>query len=112
MASRRLNLHQYGQYCAKRYANEVSLLRNDHDMCSALDLCKVCKAELEEYTSKKGNTYMANKGTAIIHFTYNICCYSWSELSSAKKIFEDNAHKEPIRMENTSDYVKARYVKI
>ena len=110
--ARKLNLHQYGQYCAKRYAHEVSLLRNDHQMSEALGLCKVCGAELEEYTSKKNNTYMANIGTAIIHFVYNTCCYSWGDLSAAKKIFEANIHVEPIHEENTSDYVKARYVKI
>ncbi len=108
----KLNLHQYGQYCAKRYAHEVSLLRIEHNNCEALDLCKICLAELEEYTSKKDNTYWANKGTAIIHFVYNTCCYSWSDLSAAKKIFEANAHIEPIHEQNTSDYVKARYVEL
>jgi len=97
---------------AKKYASEASSLRHDHEMSEALGLCKICYAELEEYTSKKDNTYMANKGTAIIHFVYNTCCFSWSDLSNAKKEFEENAHKEPIRMENTSDYVLAPYVEL
>jgi hypothetical protein len=107
-----IDLHKYGQRMAKKYANEVSLLKVDVDNAKAMDLCCVCLAELEEYTSKKGNTYMANKGTAIIHFVYNTCCYSWGDLSAAKKIFEDNAHKEPRRAKNTSDYVLATYVEL
>jgi len=106
------NLYSYAQRMAKKYANEVSTLRADHQMCEALNWCKICYAELEEYTSKKGNTYMANKGTAIIHFVYNTCCYTWADLTYAKESFEAQAHKEPIHMENTSDYVLAPYVEL
>jgi len=108
----KLNLHKYAQRMAKKYASKASILKIDHNNCEALDLCKVCLAPLEEYTSKKGNTYMANKGTAIIHFVYNKCCYTWADLTYAKEIFEAYAHVEPVRAENTSDYVKAPYVEL
>lgn len=107
-----IDLHKYGQRMAIKYANEVSSLKNDHQMCESLGLCKVCGAELEEYTSKKNNTYMANKGTAIIHFVYNTCCYTWNDLKYAKESFEAQAHVEPIRKENTSDYILSPYVEL
>ena len=107
-----MDLSKYAQRMAKKYAHEVSILKNDHEMSEALGLCKICYAELEEYTSKKGNTYMANKGTAIIHFVYNMCCYTWADLTYAKESFEANVHVEPKRSENTSDYVLAPYVEL
>ena len=87
-------------------------LKKDHEMCESLDLCKVCHVELEEYTSKKGNTYMANKGTPIIHFIYNRCCYTWLDLAYAKESYEAYLHEEPKRSKNTSDYIKAPYVEL
>lgn len=103
-----MNLYDFAMECCKKYAKaKPSSDRIDLENYQALDMCPFCQVQLEEITSKKGNTYLANPDKSPHRKSY-VCVYSWQEFKGVPDI----KHKQPIRKENTPDYIEPPYVEL
>lgn len=71
------SLHDYGQECAKKYGPRSYKWVREIKRKQKENICVICDKQLEMYTSKKGNIYLANFDHSPHRKGLN-CVDSWS----------------------------------
>ena len=73
-----MNLHEYGQWAAKKYGPKKYKWVAEIKRKQKVNICLFCDKQLEMYTSKKGNVYLANFDHSP-HRKGLDCSNNWSE---------------------------------